>query len=145
MTEITVTRRIAADAERLFDAWLDPVALAAWMTPLAAVRSEASVDPRVGGAYAIAMHEDAATFVHSGVCTAIDRPRLLAFTWRSDATHLLDTQVTVRFLPDGDGTIVEVHHETLPDAETAAGHSAGWTDCLRLLELHLAASPVRAQ
>jgi uncharacterized protein YndB with AHSA1/START domain len=135
MTAITVVRRIAAPPERLFDAWLDPVSHATGLVPLAATRTIATVDARVGGAFTIAMHEDAGTFVHSGVFTGIDRPRRLAFTWRSDATHHLDTQVTVAFTVDGEATVVEVRHESLPDALAGEQHDAGWTDTLRHLAL----------
>jgi len=53
---VVVRRIIAAPADDLFDAWLDPEALAEWMRPGAIQRSEARTDPRVGGEYEVVMH-----------------------------------------------------------------------------------------
>lgn len=53
---VAVSRRIAASAERLFDAWLDPAALAQWMRRDDTGRPSRVVsDPRVGGTYSITM------------------------------------------------------------------------------------------
>ena len=51
---VVVRRTIDASAEDLFDAWLDPAALAQWMRPgtIKQLRG-AQVDPRVGGDYEI--------------------------------------------------------------------------------------------
>ena len=48
---LTVRREIAAPAQELFDAWLDPKSLAIWMRPGSTVRSTAKTDPRVGGTF----------------------------------------------------------------------------------------------
>jgi len=50
---VVVRRTIAASAEDLFDAWLDPQALAAWMRPGMIKSTVAKVEPRVGGSYEI--------------------------------------------------------------------------------------------
>ena len=52
---VTVKRTIDAPAQRIFDAWLDPAALAEWMRPRSAQnkRSDVKVDPREGGAFEI--------------------------------------------------------------------------------------------
>ena len=52
---VVVRRMIAASAEDLFDAWLDPEALAQWMRPGSIQSTVARVEPRVGGAYEIVM------------------------------------------------------------------------------------------
>ena len=46
---VTVSRRIAASAERLFDAWLDPKSLAVWMRRDGSAPSGAVADRRVFG------------------------------------------------------------------------------------------------
>lgn len=127
---VTVSRRIAASAERLFDAWLDPASLAVWMRRDGGDASAVVADPRVGGSFSITMHDRFGSVVHGGSYTVIDRPRLLEFTWRSHATHQLGSLVRVTFRPDGDVTVVEVRHEKLPDAVSARQHSAGWTEIL---------------
>ena len=127
---VTVSRRIAASAERLFDAWLDPKSLAVWMRRDGGAPSGAVADRRVGGAFAITMNDSGGSFVHAGTYTVIDRPRTLEFTWRSIATHEVDSLVRVTFRPDGDATVVEVRHERLPDAEAVRLHTEGWTEII---------------
>ncbi|KQM82505.1 SRPBCC domain-containing protein [Agromyces sp. Leaf222] len=127
---VTVSRRIAASADRLFDAWLDPQALAVWMRRDGSAASTAVADPRVGGSFSITMHDPSGEFVHAGTYLVIDRPRTLEFTWRSHATHRVDSVVRVSFEPDGDATLVEVRHERLPDAEAVRLHAEGWTEIM---------------
>lgn len=131
---VTVSRRIAASAERLFDAWLDPASLAVWMRRDGGEPSRVVADPRVGGSFSITMLDRFGENVHMGTYQLIDRPRALEFTWRSHATNTADSVVRVTFEPDGDATVVEVRHERLPDAEAASSHSEGWTEILGQLE-----------
>jgi uncharacterized protein YndB with AHSA1/START domain len=131
MTAVTVRRRIPASADRLFDAWLDPASLAVWMRrDDTGEPTLVAADPRVGGAFSITMRDRFGTIAHSGTYRVIDRPRTLEFTWRSEHTHEFDSVVRVTFEPDGDATVVEVHHRKLPDAESATKHEAGWTEIL---------------
>ena len=83
---VVVRRTIAASAEELFDAWLDPEALAQWMRPGTISSTVARVEPRVGGAYEIIMQAQSGPIVHKGVYRAIERPRRLVFTWMSAPT-----------------------------------------------------------
>lgn len=129
-TAVTVSRRIPASADRLFDAWLDPASLAVWMRRDGSALSDAVADPRVGGSFSITMNDVGGSVVHAGTYTVIDRPRVLEFTWRSHATLQADSLVRVTFEPDGDATIVEVRHERLPDAEAVRLHTEGWTDIM---------------
>ena len=130
---VVVRRTIAASAEDLFDAWLDPEALAEWMRPGTIKRSEARTDPRVGGAYEVIMHGDSGTIPHSGVYRVIDRPRRLVFTWNSPFAGHEDSLVTVDFRPVGQSTEIMVTHERLP-ASAMESHRRGWTGGLEQLD-----------
>ena len=130
---VVVRRTIAASAEELFDAWLDPEALAEWMRPGTIQRTEARVDARVGGQYEIVMHGDADPIPHRGVYQVIDRPRRLVFTWNSPYAGANDSLVTVDFRLAGKGTEVIITHERLPES-AMAGHSKGWTGALERLD-----------
>ncbi len=126
---LVVRRTIAASPEILFDAWLDPIALSAWMRPGAARHTVATVDARVGGKFEIVMHSDTATTPHTGVYQAIDRPKRLVFTWFSPHTDNRDTRVTVDFLPKGERTEIVITHEQLSEV-AAQKHNGGWTSAL---------------
>jgi uncharacterized protein YndB with AHSA1/START domain len=130
---VVVRRTIAASSEELFDAWLDPEALAQWMRPGTIRRTRASVDARVGGRYEITMEGEDNTYMHSGAYRLIDRPKRLVFTWLSPATEQHETLVTVDFLPVARGTEVVVTHEQLP-ASAQPSHTRGWESGLGRLE-----------
>jgi uncharacterized protein YndB with AHSA1/START domain len=126
---VVVRRTIPATAEELFDAWLDPQALAIWMRPGPVHRTTATVDARVGGRYEIVMEVDDRTIPHTGEYRVIDRPRRLVFTWFSPHTDRRDTLVTVDFMPKAAQTEVVITHEMLPESERE-GHRRGWTGAL---------------
>jgi uncharacterized protein YndB with AHSA1/START domain len=130
---VVVRRTIAASAEDLFDAWLDPQALAQWMRPGTIESTVAHVEPRVGGAYEITMQSASGPIRHQGVYRCIERPRRLVFTWISPPTELQETLVTVDFIPAGKRTEVIVTHEQLPESAKAA-HRKGWTSGLEHLD-----------
>jgi uncharacterized protein YndB with AHSA1/START domain len=130
---VIVRRTIAASPEALFDAWLDPQALAVWMRPGTIKSTTAKVDARVGGRYEIVMRGESEQFPHTGTYHVIDRPRQLVFTWLSRATDNKESLVTVDFLRLGARTEVVVTHEQLP-ASARESHSHGWTSGLEHLE-----------
>ena len=130
---VVVRRTIAASAEDLFDAWLDPEALAAWMRPGTIKSTTAKIDARIGGRYEIVMQGESERFPHTGVYRVIDRPRQLVFTWLSPATDQKESLVTVDFLRLGARTEVVVTHEQLP-ASARESHSRGWTSGLEHLD-----------
>jgi uncharacterized protein YndB with AHSA1/START domain len=137
---VTVRRRIAAPAKKIFDAWLDPASLAEWMRPCSSgtMRSTVTVDARVGGAFEIVMHVPSGPVRHTGVYKTIDAPRCLVFTWNSPHAGNDDSLVTVEFLPDGKTTEVVITHERLPEA-ARKGHTGGWTEIIESLDKHLCA------
>jgi uncharacterized protein YndB with AHSA1/START domain len=133
---VVVRRTIAASAEDLFDAWLDPEALAIWMRPGGIKKTVAKVDARVGGRYEIVMQGDA-TFPHTGEYRVIDRPRQLVFTWISSGTEHHESLVTVDFVSAGKRTEVVVTHEQLPSSQRTS-HTNGWSSALEHLDEHYA-------
>jgi uncharacterized protein YndB with AHSA1/START domain len=130
---VVVRRTIAASAEDLFDAWLDPHALAQWMRPGTINSTVARVEARVGGAYEITMQGQSGPIVHKGVYRAIERPRRLVFTWISAPTEHQETLVTVDFVKLDRRTEVIVTHEQLPESAMPS-HRNGWTRGLEHLD-----------
>ena len=130
---VVVRRTIAASAEDLFDAWLDPEALAQWMRPGTINSTVARVEPKVGGAYEITMQGQSGPIVHKGVYKTIDRPNRLVFTWISGPTGNIETLVTVDFVKVDKRTEVIVTHEQLPESAMPS-HRNGWTSGLEHLD-----------
>jgi len=130
---VVVRRTIAASAEDLFDAWLDPQALAQWMRPGTIQSTVAHVEPRVGGRYEITMQAASGPILHQGVYRTIDRPRRLVFTWTTAFTEDQETLVTVDFVRLDSRTEVIVTHEQLPESALPSHHK-GWTSGLEHLD-----------
>ncbi|HSW14395.1 MAG TPA: SRPBCC domain-containing protein [Solimonas sp.] len=131
---IVVRRTIPATVDELFDAFLDADSLAQWMHPGITARSTVSVDARVGGRFEVVMHHEGGPLRHYGEYRVIERNRKLVFTWFSDATHHMETLVTVEFLARTASTEVVLTHERMPDHDAALKHNHGWTLALELLE-----------
>jgi uncharacterized protein YndB with AHSA1/START domain len=133
---VTVRREIDASAEELFDAWLDPDAMAQWMRPNGIESTTAVVDARVGGAYEITMGHRSGPLFTWGIYQEIDRPRRLVFTWSARGALEPPSLVTVEFKRRGRLTEVIVTHEQLPGHDQIAPVNAGWSQAIeRLVEL----------
>jgi uncharacterized protein YndB with AHSA1/START domain len=130
---VVVRRTIAAPAEDLFDAFMEPEALATWMRPGTIKSTVAKVEPRIGGSYEITMQGQSGPLKHTGVYRVIDRPKRLVFTWHSPGTDEMETLVTVDFLRAGKSTEVVVTHEQLPESARPS-HANGWTSGLQHLD-----------
>jgi uncharacterized protein YndB with AHSA1/START domain len=125
-----VRREIAASAAELFDAWLDPVKLAAWMRPFDTERADVKLDPRVGGEFEIVMHTPKGAVPHTGSYQEITRPRRIVFTWNSPFAGEHGSLVTVDFNARGRATEIVITHERLPSEEMVKAHSGGWSGIL---------------
>jgi len=130
---ITVRRRIAAPAQVLFDAWLDPVSVASWLRPGSTVSTDARIQPVAGGKFEIDMHQPDKTVPHRGAYVEIDPPRRLVFTWASPHTAGRDTLVTIEFTEVDGATEILLTHEQLPEY-MAQGHVGGWTSAFEKLD-----------
>jgi uncharacterized protein YndB with AHSA1/START domain len=124
---LVVRKQMAASCEEVFDAWTDPMSLMEFMKPPSVQRIDAKVDARVGGKFRIDMVGASSTTTHSGEYLAIDRPRLIKFTWISKNTDNRPTVVTIELTPRG-ATSCEIvlTHTELPENQVKA-HTAGWT------------------
>ncbi|MBF9032048.1 SRPBCC domain-containing protein [Rhodobacterales bacterium HKCCE3408] len=131
---LEVTRRIDAAPEAVFDAWLDPDMLAKFMTPAENMSvPEAKTDPVEGGRFLVLMRAGETDLPHEGTYLTIDRPRRLVFTWESPHSQAENSTVTLTFAPDGNGTLVTLHHVRFVSEGSRDGHKAGWTAILDAL------------
>src|SRR5262245_55874075 len=115
--DLRVRRKVAAPADELFDAWLDPTRLAKWMRPGETTRATIEIDPRVGGELEVVMHMPTGAVTHTGTYEVIDRPHRLAFSWKSPAAGSENSRVAIEFKPAGRGTEVMLTHHGLPSAD----------------------------
>ena len=129
---LQIRRVFAAPPERLFKAWTTSEELRRWHAPGPLICAVAELDPRVGGKYRIVMREpDGKEHRVGGTYRVVDPPTKLSFTWqwetKSMNNDLLETLVTIEFLPKGTGTELVLTHEGFADDETRNSHEHGWT------------------
>lgn len=138
---VRIEKKIKADRQRLFRAWLEPSDFARWFIAGAQVGiGQVEMDASVGGAFRIDMIVDGVVRPHEGEFREIDEPSRLVFTWRSHATQQRETLVTITFEtinPDessGSLTLLTLVHQQLESERQASAHTGGWTSIIDHLE-----------
>jgi uncharacterized protein YndB with AHSA1/START domain len=137
-----VMHRFSVSAERVFDAWFDPVWLGRWMFG-PNVRDERIVrltlDARVGGKYSFVVDRNGTEVDHVGEYLEIDRPRLLVFTWGTRDTLPDTSRVIVEITPRDSGCEVKLTHLMGAEWSAYVDRAAGaWSKMLDALERALA-------
>ena len=131
---VQVVVTIRAPREQVFDAWLAPQRMRGFLCAFDSHVSDVAVDARVGGAFRLVMSSGRGDFEHRGRYLEIDRPNRIRFTWISPATNGEETEVTVSFEPEADGTRVTLVHVGLSNIEQRKRHEAGWQTILEKLQ-----------
>jgi len=122
LIDVKVPRRIEAPSEEVFDAWADPELFRAWFEPHRAILVPAAVD---GLWYWEADHQGR-LWAHYCRYLRVERPRLLEFTWMSEATRGLESRVRVELTPAAGGTDLLLTHEGVPGDALGRSHEPGW-------------------
>lgn len=135
---LEMRRFVPASPERVFDAWTRADELEKWWGPANVRCISAEIDLRVGGQYRIAneLPNKAVVWIE-GVYERIERPNLLAFTWRVGGESSPTEIVTVRLTALDRGTQVVVMHERIETSELRDRHLHGWEGCLQGLVRYL--------
>lgn len=128
---VRVTRTIAAPAERVFDAWLDPAMIQKFIVG-PQVREEelvhVKIDAQIGGRFSFLVKRGGQPIDHVGAYREIDRPRRLVFTWGVDEEQGDKSVVTIEITPLNHGCILVLTHRIHPDwADYAERTQQGWT------------------
>lgn len=134
--EVRVEKRFRHPRERVFEAFLDPARVGAWLfhTP-DGVMERTDYDPRPGGAFAIFEQRGEALARHFGRFIEIERPSRVVFDFWVDEAPDEPTRVTVNFEPDAGGCLVVLTHDLAPAwAAYADRTTAGWAMILDSLE-----------
>ena len=129
-TTLVLRRTFTASRQRVFRAWISPVALEHWLRPRGMSMTVRSLDARVGGSFCFEI-EDGSCIV--GTYLHIVPPEKLVFTWSGGATQGRETVVTLDFLEQGAVTEVVLTHEQLSTPELRALVEGGWPSLLDAL------------
>jgi uncharacterized protein YndB with AHSA1/START domain len=138
---LILKRRIHAPAEKVYQAWTDPQKIVRWFAPVRvkAGTQRASIDARVGGRYRLSFDtEDGEHHEVGGVYREMVPNERLVFSWAWHSTPERESLVKVLLQPEGEGTLLALHHEQLFDQVARERHERGWTGMLDNLEQHLA-------
>src|SRR5260370_29962719 len=109
-TTLVLRRTFTASRQRVFRAWISPVALEHWLRPRGKSVTVRSLEARVGGSFRFDV-EDGSSIV--GTYLHIVPPEKLVFTWSGGAMQGRETVVTLDFLDQGQVTEVVLTHERL--------------------------------
>jgi uncharacterized protein YndB with AHSA1/START domain len=131
---LTIKRRFKAAPEKVYAAWIDPAKMSRWLGPPNVIKVNVTADVTVGGRYAIQMIVPDDEHNVSGVYREIVPNRKLVFTWAWRSTPERESLVTVIFTPDGDGTLMTLHHEQFVDEAARDSHEKGWSVIVERLD-----------
>jgi uncharacterized protein YndB with AHSA1/START domain len=131
---LTLTKIIPATPQVVFQAWLEPRALAKFMCPAEGVTiAKVETDPRVGGKFLIVMKVGDQELPHHGEYRVIERFQRLVFSWHS-AMAGPESQVSLRFEElSASETKLTLEHIGLDSAVARDKHEQGWTNILSAL------------
>ncbi|HJO72705.1 MAG TPA: SRPBCC domain-containing protein [Rhodospirillales bacterium] len=111
---VELKRVFAATPERLFSAWTEAEALAAWKGPESMTTTVDVLEMKVGGCYRFVM------------------------TGEEGDMAGVETIVEVDFKATDAGTEITVLHRRLPSEEAREAHTGGWNSSFVCLDRHLA-------
>ena len=129
-----VVRELSAARQTVFEAWLDPDFLAAFLRPTpGATVLDPRVDARVGGGFSLTMVVGEKHLPVHGTYRRIDRFECLELTWICTG-GLESSVVTLTFEALGPSTTrLTLDHVGLPSEELARDHQSGWTTIVERL------------
>jgi uncharacterized protein YndB with AHSA1/START domain len=105
-----------------------------WYAPADAETLRAEADAHVGRRFRVLMRTaDGEEHDVSGVYREVVPDEKLVFTWQWRSKPEWESLVTVMLKRDGEGTILTLIHEQLPDEAERDGHRNGWTGAIEKL------------
>ncbi len=137
---LTLKRHLNAPPAKVYAAWTNPQKIIRWFgRPDAKPDSfQADIDARIGGRFRISFSTDDEYYEVGGVYREVVPNERLVFSWAWHSTPERESQVTVSLKPDGDGTLLTLHHEQLFDQAARDGHERGWIGSLEKLANYVA-------
>jgi len=133
---VSLHRVLKTSPEKLFRAFTDPNALAAWLPPYGFVCSVQEMNVKVGGTYKMTFHNFSTGSQQSfgGKYVEILPNEFLQYTDKFDDPNLPGEMTTsVRLRKVSVGTEIKIVQEGIPDAIPAEMCYLGWQESLKKL------------
>ncbi|MDB5515018.1 MAG: ATPase [Tardiphaga sp.] len=137
---LTLKRRLHAPPAKVYATWADPQKIIHWFGPSRVVAGSvrAELDVRPGGRFRVSFTSDDGEYHEvGGVYREVIPNAKLVFSWAWHSTPERESLVTVSLQPDGDATMLTLHHAQLFDQAACDGHKRGWTGSLDKLESYI--------
>lgn len=140
-TTVRLSRTINAPRARVFQAWTDPEALAAWWWP-ENFATRADVDPQAGGHFRVWTTglPPGQNMAVNGQFQVVASPEAVVASWAWDGEQGT-TRLAVSYEDQGGQTGLQLVHSGFANTTERDTHLAGWNGCLDRLEAWLAARP----
>ena len=123
---ISAERRFTVPADKVFDAWVDPVLAARWLfaTPNGTmIKSE--IDAQAGGEFCLVERREDEDIEHFGEFIELVRPARIVFDFCVNQSET--SRVAIDITPAGDGCALRLTHTMHPRwASFAERSKAGW-------------------
>lgn len=132
---LRLSRVIKAKPEKVYKAFLDEDALAAWLPPHGFVAKMHSFEPRVGGTFRMSFYTVTKSWSHTfgGKYLELVPNQKIVHTdafETDDPTQQGEMRVTINLTPVPEGTLVEIEQSGIPAGPSASGAPYGWSQSL---------------
>ncbi len=132
-TTLQISRVFKASREKVYNAWVDPKALAQWWGPEGHTATIDVLEVKPGGTYRTAMTSpEGVEMWVGGTFNEVSANEKLVFTWAwedaekpGQSGH--ETRVTIAFQDAAGGTEVTLTHELFENVEQRNMHEMGWS------------------
>ncbi len=133
LTKVRVEMYFDHSPEKLYDAWLDPENISAWLFSGDKEILSIEMDGCVGGVFCFKVRRQSKEIEHIGKYLKLNRPKLLAFSWQVPFYSKESSTVEIKFEKANAQTkITLVHDSILPEYLEAT--KKGWTKILNELD-----------
>jgi uncharacterized protein YndB with AHSA1/START domain len=140
---LNVAKDFTVSPETLFDAWNKEEQLKEWWHPLGNRLERVTNDLKEGGTirYEFSNTQGGHPLIIEGTYKEVKGREKLVYTWNwnleEDSIGKAEYQLEVRFLPQGNGSRLEVVQENFLDEEAVQPHREGWEKGLQDLKAYL--------
>lgn len=134
---LEMSRQFPRSREKVFAAFADYNAMAAWFGPHGTEVVEGSLDFEVGGRYRMVIKGESGTNIVGGIYKEIVTPEKISFSWRwepKDDMPDKEMEITIEFRElNTEKTELFLRQTLVPDQSVAESHAWGWGETFEKL------------